>query len=61
MKKEVTIMKQSFKSENGVEHYYNAITLEIGGKSFNLFARADDKKLLNYLIDQELQDEEDEE
>lgn len=59
MKKEVVIEKRTFNDDSGKAVEYNAIVLKITGKEFALHPRKEDKKLLNYLIENELDGETD--
>lgn len=53
MKKELLIEKKEFTPDNGNKIEYYSFILEVKGKKFSLIARAEDKKLLNYLLDEE--------
>ena len=55
MKLEVEIKKDSFKGDDGQNHDYNSIKLTILDKTFSLYPKTEDKKLLNYLIDAALE------
>lgn len=59
MKKEISIETRTFKDEKGREIAYTAYILTVSGKEFQLVPRKDDKKLLNYLIESELDRETD--
>lgn len=53
MKAEIEITQKTFVNDQGEEVPYIAYTLKLGGKEFALFPRKDDKKLLNYMIEQQ--------
>lgn len=53
MKVELNITRKTFTAENGKEKEYTAYEMEIGGKTFSLVPRAEDKKLINYILEQE--------
>ncbi len=53
MKAEIEITQKTFVNDQGEEVPYIAYTLQLGGKEFALFPRKDDKKLLNYMIEQQ--------
>ena len=53
MTKELQITRKTFKTESGQEKEYTAYEVEIGGKTFSLVPRAEDKKLINYILEQE--------
>ncbi|MDE6060700.1 MAG: hypothetical protein K2G31_04450 [Clostridia bacterium] len=55
MVKEVEITRESFKGEDKQEHAYNSIKLTIMDKTFSLYPKSEQKSLLNYLIDVELE------
>lgn len=59
MKKEISIETRTFKDEKGREIAYTAYILTVSGKEFHLVPRKEDKKLLNYLIENELDRETD--
>lgn len=52
MKVDCTISKDKFKNEEGKEIEFNSFKIDIGGETFSLFPRKDDKKFLNYLLAQ---------
>ncbi len=53
MKTELYITRKSFKTEEGKTREYTAYEIEIGGQTFSLIPRSEDKKLLNYILEQE--------
>jgi len=59
MVKEVTITKEAFKTEDGEIREYNSIKLTVLDKTFSLYPKSEQKSLLNYLIDVELDAEKD--
>ena len=44
------IIKRKFKTEAGEEREYYAFELTLGGTTFNLMPRTEDKKLINYIL-----------
>ncbi len=53
MKAEVEIKKKIFKGKDGKDHSCIFYDLKLGNKSFSLVPRAEDKKLLTYLLEQQ--------
>lgn len=53
MKVELNITRKTFKTEDGKEKAYTAYDVELGGQTFGLFPRQDDKKLINYILEQQ--------
>lgn len=51
MKVPCEITKKKFKSEDGREIAYMSFEIDIDGKTFNLLPRKDDKKLINYMLE----------
>lgn len=52
MKTEMSISRKAFKTEDGQEREYTAYEIEIDGHVFGLKPRAEDKKLIEYLLEQ---------
>lgn len=59
MIKEVEIKKETFRTEEGEIKEYNSIKLTLLDKTFTLYPKTESKQLLNYLIDVELEAQED--
>ena len=51
MKTELTISKKTFVNEAKEEIEYNSFEFTIDGKTFSLFPRKEDKKLINYILE----------
>lgn len=45
------IVKRTFKTESGEVREYFAFELYLGGKTFSLLARSEDKRLINYMLE----------
>jgi hypothetical protein len=52
LKTELNITRKSFKDQSGNIRFYTAYEFELGGKVFGLIAKSEDKKLLNYLLEE---------
>ncbi len=50
---ELTISRKTFKGDDGKEREYTAYEVELGGQTFSLHPRTEDKKLINYILEQE--------
>ena len=53
MKTECNITRKTFTTDDGKTREYTAYEIEIGGQTFSLVPRSEDKKLLNYILGQE--------
>lgn len=53
MEAKVEITKKTFTGKDGKTHSYTSYDLKLGDKSFSLIPRAEDKKLLSYLLEQQ--------
>ena len=58
MRKEIIIERKTFTNDKGQDIPYTSYILEIGGKSFQLLPRTEDKKLINYLVEMEENEQE---
>lgn len=45
------IEQKNFTNEAGEEFAYNSFTIVLDGNSFSLFPRKEDKKLINYILE----------
>ena len=50
MKLELNVVKKEFVNDSGEKIPYTAYEVELEGQKFSFVPRADDKKLLNYLL-----------
>ena len=50
MKLELNVVKKEFVNDNGEKIPYTAYEVELEGQKFGFVPRAEDKKLLNYLL-----------
>lgn len=52
MTTELTIKRKTFKGDDGKTREYTAYEIELDGKTFSLVPRAEDKKLIAYILEQ---------
>lgn len=52
MKQEIEISKKTFTAKDGSIVPYVSFVLVIDGREFSLIARPEDKKLLNYILEE---------
>lgn len=53
MEAKIEITKKTFTGKDGKDHSYTSYDLKLGDKSFSLIPRAEDKKLLSYLLEEQ--------
>ena len=53
MTAQLNITRKMFKGDDGKEREYTAYEVEIGGQTFSLHPRQEDKKLINYILEQQ--------
>ena len=52
MELKLTVTPKEFKDDKGKAHEYLSFEITVKGKTFSLYPRENDKKLLNYLIEE---------
>ena len=54
MEKTATMKLETFIDEKGVPVEYVSVTIEVGGQSFRMYPKQEDKRLFSYLAKEEL-------